>query len=468
MKLFWKKYWIWIAMIAGLLFASYRLRYFFWSPIPLGYDPWMYKWIFTAYINIFPNFDFSQLPSWIRHEPLLGIIMGSLWKIGINYDRVLTRWIGIINIIPGILIYILIKKENKRIGMLAARIYRLSCAQYQLFWRWYLKQAIAINILLLLLLCIQNKKILWQWILFFVLIILHKHTALYAWALLIGYMLTLWSKNKRLPRKEMAFWMGAGMIGMAFYIPLWSQIMPEAIKSVQTTFWGAGVWWDFMTKIMYLKLERLIIIISWIWAVKSIFQKKIDIYVVWYLVGFFWILLGLVNFNRTIVFFDIFVSILAAYALYYLIVQYKKIWIYIVGIWIFSMAINYIVYVNTNAHPLISMQEFSSIKDLSTSTEKNAIIMSTHRNYTPWIMWRSQRDSINPWMSELNIWNHAERNIRWSSDGLQKCAMLKNTYESLHRPLYIWMWNQQLSENMKNQNCLIKINENLTKVVYPK
>jgi hypothetical protein len=78
---FWEKYWVWILLGLGLLLWLYRLRYFVGNEIPLGYDPWMYKWIFVEYGKISWNFDFSVLPGWVRHEPLLGTIMAIIGKM---------------------------------------------------------------------------------------------------------------------------------------------------------------------------------------------------------------------------------------------------------------------------------------------------------------------------------------------------------------------------------------------------
>ncbi|HCY20529.1 TPA: hypothetical protein DIC40_01415 [Patescibacteria group bacterium] len=61
-----------------------------------------------------------------------------------------------------------------------------------------------------------------------------------------------------------------------------------------------------------------------------------------------------------------------------------------------AVGFNYIVHININAIPLISKEEFSAIKNIKNRTEENAIIINSHKNYTPWIMGWSQRDYINP------------------------------------------------------------------------
>lgn len=451
-KNFWKEYWIWFFLFVGLVIGAYRLRYFLGSEIPLGYDPGMYKWIFTSYMHILWNFDFSQLPGRVRHEPLLWTIMAMLWKLGANFDWRLTRWIGIINLIPWILIFLLLRKEHKWMGALAAWLYWVSIVGYQVFWWWYFKQVIAVNLLLLILLCLQNKKFIWQWILFFLLVILHKHTALYTWAILFGYTILDRYSSKKIPRKQIWIWLVAGIFGLIVYIPIWNQIMPEAIKAAGTVV-ASKTDWDFLTRVLYLRFERLILLFSGVWIIWRRTKKKFNMLDIGYLIWVIWLVLGIVNYNRTIVFFDLFVVMMAAYGLWNIYLRNKKFWLFLLGLVALTTGINYLLHVTTNADPLISYEEFSSIKNLAFKTEPNAIIINSHKNYTPWIMGWSQRDYINPGMADLDKRNHDERIKRWENDWAYKCQILENSYKKLNRPIYLWLGEQQMKENITNGNC---------------
>ena len=452
-KAFLRTYWVWIALGIGFLLGTYRLIYFMHSNIPLGYDPGMYKWIFTAYMHMLPGLNFATLPSWIRHEPLLWLIMWVIGKLWGNFDWRLTRWIWLINIIPGFLIFLLLKKEHKRTWVLAAWLYWTSITQYQLFWWWYFKQAIAVNLLLLILIAIQNKKLLWQGILFFLLIVLHKHTALYAGAIIGCSFLWEIRTTKTIPRKRIGILFGVWILALLCYIPLRNQIMPEAVKAASSTFAWIGTGWDFITRVQYIRFEWLIILFSIFWFYKKIKNNSFDLLCIWYIIGIIWVILGIVNFNRTLVFLDIFVVILAWYGLYEIYRKHKLFWLYAIGLIVISTGINYIKHIETNAQWLINSQEFAAIKNIPNITEANAIIMTTHKNYTPWMMWRSERDYINPWMAELDKRDHAKRIQRWANNNIQKCTMLESSYKTLHRPLYIWQWSQQASENISAENC---------------
>ena len=455
---FWKKYWSWILLGLSLLLWLYRLRYFVGNEIPLGYDPGMYKWIFVEYSKILWNFDFSLLPGWVRHEPLLGTIMAIIGKMWANFDWRLTWWIWIISLIPWFLIFVLLKKENKWMWVIWAWLYWTSIVGYQVFWRGYFKQVIAVNLMLLVLLFIQKKKVFRQSILFLIIIVLHKHTALYTWAILFGSWILERYTSKKFPWKQTIFRWLAGIIWLAMYIPIWNQIMSEAVKATWTII-SSQTDGDFLSRFLYIRVAWLIVLLSifgliWKWE-----KKQFDEFNIWYIVWVFWLLLSVVNYNRAIVFFDIFVVILAAYGIWNLYNfvckkwEIKKFWIFIFVAIAFASGFNYVVHINTNAITLISQEEFDSIKNIGNITEENAIIINSHKNYTPWIMWRSQRNYINPGMAELDKRNHQERTNRWENDGNYKCEALGKSYRELRIPFYLWLGQDQFPENLSNGNC---------------
>jgi len=110
-----------------------------------------------------------------------------------------------------------------------------------------------------------------------------------------------------------------------------------------------------------------------------------------------WVSFGLINYNRTLVFFDIFVIYRVAYFLVEIVRTEKRIGIPLI---IISIGINCTLYLFHiafyNQNILISEDEFTAINKIADTTEPNAIIMNTHKNYSPRIMGRGQRDYINP------------------------------------------------------------------------
>jgi hypothetical protein len=142
------------------------------------------------------------------------------------------------------------------------------------------------------------------------------------------------------------------------------------------------------------------------------------------------------------------VIIFAAYFLLKIFQLHSSFWTSLIFIGLLGWSMNYVIYSNNQAHPLISQEEFTSIKNLKDITEPNALIMNTHRNYSPWIMGRSQRSYINPGMSDMDARTHQQWNQWREGNGQQKCTMLQSTYAPLSRPLYLWMGSQQFVENL--------------------
>lgn len=475
MKIFYKrieKNIIRIILGLGILIWFYRLWYFIYSNVPLWYDPGMYKEIFNSYVKVLQHLDFSLLPNWVRHEPLLWIITALLHKTWISFDRLITRGIWLINLIPWFLLFRFFKsRKNPRLGILSALLYRTSIVQYEIF-RWnYFKQTIAVSIMILIIILWEKKKLIAQTILFFLLILLHRHTAIFTLAILSISTLIQRIKTKNFPRKQVIYRFIAGIIALLIYIPIRNRVMPEAIKAVSNSFWSQTMWWDFMNIISYIKLQRSIIILSIIWLFVQIKNKKFDMWMIWYWISIIWIIVHLVNFNRTIVFLDIFVIVLAAYALIEIIKLSKKFWLK--SIWIMFTVlfclvstIHYLWYVAKRNIPLISQEEYNAIKNLDIQIEKNAIVMVTHRNYNPWIMWRANRDYINPGMSDTDKRTQENWNHRWLNDGKIKCEMLKQTYEILQRPLYLRLWELQFIENLDWWDCFKLVRQWTTRRLY--
>jgi hypothetical protein len=467
-----KKNIIWILLILWFLIWLFRLWYFVYSDVPLGYDPGMYKEIFNSYIKVLSHFDLNLLPVRVRHEPLLWIIAASLHQMWISFDRLLTRGIWIINLLPWLLLFFYFKSNRKpEVGLLVALLYWTSIVQYEVFWWNYFKQAIAISFMIMILFLWEKKNLFFQSFLFFLLILLHRHTAIFTWIILAIWFLYQRIWTKKFPWKEILYLFISWILALLMYIPLWNRIMPEAIKAVGNSIWWESPWWDFINIFNYIKLQRPIIILSFRWLFIQIRKRKFDLWLIGYWLWVIWIVFSLVNFNRTIVFLDIFVILFAAYALIEIInisknIWLKSVWILFVSIFCAWNAIYYLWYVADRNVPLINQEEYSSIKYLDYILEKNAIIMTTHRNYTPRIMWRSNRDYINPGMSDMDKRTHLNWNNRRLNDGKIKCEMLMNTYYSLHRPLYIWFWKNQFKENLYWWYCFKLISHWTSRQLY--
>lgn len=443
-------------LLIWLLLWLYRLKPFLVSKIPFGYDPWIYKAIFQAYNNILPWINFTSLPSWAIHEPFLAIIGNFFHTFGVSRDWMVTRWIGILNLIPWIIIYLIFRRSNKIVWVTWVLLYYISITQYHVFWRNYMKQTLALSFMLLSLFFLESKKNTWFGIFFLVTLFLHRHTSVYLSATIFLYLVSQTITTKKIPWKIIIICLVAGISSLIFYLPMREKLlMWKIINMAQTTSWWEWFGGDFFPRIDYLKYSFVAIFLSAIWIVFKVRLKKFDIYFWWLVVWVLWTVLWLINFNRTLVFLDLFVIINAGFGIEQALKfypKYKKYLLWFFWILFLVSSYKYFDYISSHSYTLISPEEFQTIKSLANSTEKNAIIMNTHRNYTPWIMGYTDRERLSPWMSQVKTWDFDWRVKRRSSDWTIKCQMLEE-YKALWKPIYIFIGQQQFPENLQNNYC---------------
>lgn len=454
----------------------YRLFYFLNSSIPLWYDPGIYKYYFHIWDQIL-HFQKVFIPAWLQYEPWLGIFVNVLNMFGISFDSSITWWIGLASFLPGLILFFLFRKQNKWLALVMALLYRISIVQYETFLRCYYKQIVAISFMLLALYFVQSKKYIVSWIFLVLLFFFHKSTSLFTVGVLWLYLIYQMIQSKKIPWKLL---MSLGVLWWLWLLLYW-QIAPTLLKEsrrlVTTTFGGNWFAGDFLSRWQYFANGGVVIILGIVACLWKIYTKKIDIFFRWVVFGLLWTGLQLANYKRFFTFLDMLAIINAGQliiALYDHIkdIKTKRIWnmtrVWFLFFVIFGFSIlsyKYVDEVKLKSHPFIVSQEFEAIKQLSVITESNAIIIDTHRNYTPWIMWYTSRDRISPGMTLLpsrleKDWEN-NRVKWWRADGPIKCQMLQE-YKKLWRPLYLWIWQQQFPENLQWQNCLVLYREGIT------
>lgn len=253
----------------------------------------------------------------------------------------------------------------------------------------------------------------------------------------------------------------AWVLALLCYIPLWNRIIPDSVQLTKSTFLGDGYGGTFISRMDFLRLQGLWIILSICWVARAtILKKKITIRTIGYIIGMIWVSFGLINYNRTLVFFDIFVIYRVAYFLVEIVRTEKRIGIPLI---IISIGINCTLYLFHiafyNQNILISEDEFTAINKIADTTEPNAIIMNTHKNYSPRIMGRGQRDYINPWMADIDIRPQKTRNNWRLGDGAAKCSMIKQVFEVYNRPIYIRIGERQPIENFSGATCVKAVSQ---------
>ncbi len=433
-----------------LLLFLFKIQYYFFHKIPLWYDSGFYIANFFDYKKIFRNFNFNLIESRNHNEPLIWILANIFKFLWLSYKNFLILWIIFSSFFPIFIFYLLFQKKQL-IFLFTSILYLTSIVQFEAFFWIYLKQIIWISCILLSIHFLNKKKYIWLFLTLFFSIFLHRHTSLFLFSLTFVYIIyqtIIWKIDKKI----LLYFFWTSIIWIWFYFFFRKELLFEAIHLLKTTYLWKWMWWYFLWFSEYIKYELILIMFSFFIFIKKIYKKNIDIFLIWYFMWLIWILFKFVNYNRQIIFFDIFTIILASNIFYTIRWKWKKIYKTLI-ITFFIVRILFFWYYNiTHSKSLISKQEFSEIKKLSTLPD-NKILMVTHRNYTPRIAWYWLHKRISPWYSYINKRTKEERNKRRLSNWVDKCNMLKKTYPNKFYNIYIFLWENQIFSNYNNWKC---------------
>ena len=443
----------------GLALWLYRWIHFLSSDIPLWYDAGFYKLIFSVYHTVISTWSTSSIPYWFEHEPLIGVLWFFFHLLGISYDQMIMQGTLLLSLLPGVILFVLFRKEHSYLAALLAILYWTSLVQYELFYWVYIKQILGIALMLLMLYYSNGKRYLLSALFLFLIILLHRTTALYAALTLVMFIGFTTLQQKKFPVKLVLMGLWAIALWLCIYIPFWSIIS----WGIPMLFSGYGGY--FLDKQTYILYSAFPLFLSLVWLFAAIKKKKVDIFFWWYVVWVLWILVWLVNFNRVLGFLDIFVLIFAFRGVVFLFQTRKRLGRgIVVPLLVYSIR-QYISFVPRNMETLIIPEEFTVIKSFAQTLDPSAIIMITSKNYTPWIAGYAEREYISPGYSALNTRDENTWNQWWEVDGQGKCSLLKD-YQSLNRPLYLWIGQDQYGENLSWGNCLSLVKHYSTSVLY--
>ncbi len=416
--------------------AIYRVVPYFSSMIPLGYDPWVYRGIYLAYIKLIPFFHFSHVPYWIMHEPLRGILSVLVSKIWISIDMFLTFWLGFFSVLWGVLVFLCTKKYGRQTAIFAMIIFRISIIQYHAFELCYFKQIIGVN-LILLLIFLRNKKIYRRSISALIaLVLLHRTTTLYLWATSLLRIFLQYFQTKKINRKFIIVWVVSWTAGLVLYGPLFPRLVLDFFHPLISTVGGAGEQGNFFSLQQFRRFVMFLIVPTLYAVYLKIKNKEYDLVFSGFIIGIIRTSLGLLNAKRMQIHLDVFLILMTGYALFHLFKTSKRRKSWLIYIFIFLQMVYYFWYVSQNRTPLITQWELTSITTLKTILPANALVVVTDSAISPRVVWYAEYDVIWPWLSDINTRTHAQRNQWRPANGKVKCDMFQ-VYKKLDRPLYM-------------------------------
>jgi len=155
------KYFLHILLFIAILLWLYRVFWFISNPVPLGYDPGLYKMLFDEYAQNLPNIRFDNLSPWVMetYPPLLGLLSNVLIIIGFSSEFILSYGMWFFSLFTIFPLYMMAKKYlGINSALIVVIIFCISITQYQAFWLNYFKQSLGIILMLPALYTIDTKK----------------------------------------------------------------------------------------------------------------------------------------------------------------------------------------------------------------------------------------------------------------------------------------------------------------------
>jgi len=486
-SVFFKNKLITILLIISIWLGIYRIIPFFDVNIAFGYDPWIYRFMFMDYINNLPNIDFDNLNSYTRWWLALYLwnFVNILYIIWFNVDDLLSFGLWFFSLITWVFIYLNLKKHSKITGIIGVMLFMISVIQYKSFGMNYYKQIIWVIFFLSIFFLLERKKYLLSLPLIISVFTVHRPSGLFFLIVFIAYKIFDYFKYRTEKKflekninkkwysekiKNIKFWIKdwiivllSWLIALLMYLPLFQELILNLIKPLVTTIASSSSSWSFFSIADFIKYNYLFIIIGLYWFYLKFKNKDFDYIFIWYLVWVLWTILKLFFYNRFLIFFDIFLILLAAYFFGVIFKENKKIFYFLFISFFFLQSYIYYNYVSSNNKAEISQIELDNIKKINTLIPENSYLMVNSKSRSPWLAWYTLKPVIAPGLFEYDVLWLEWWKKWWFWNWKIKCEILKEHYGKLDRPIYFWktkfrLWNKLYDENLKWWNCFEKTN----------
>lgn len=450
---------IYILLFISIVLWIYRIVPYFSTNIPFWYDPWIYRFMISEYIQNLPNIQFSNLSEYTKSwlEPHLWFLSNIFHLIWYNIDYILTFWVWFFSIITSIFIYINLKNYSKVTAVIWIIIFLISIIEYQAFWWNYYKQILGIIFMLAWSYLIEKKKYVLSLPLIISLFTIHKATWLYFLITFILYKTINFFLNKSKETKDIQIIFTWWIIALTMYIPLFKEQILELLTPLFNTLlkeWNSGT---FFSKEDFWKYNFFIVLPSIYWLYYKIKKKNFDIITCGYITWMIWVWFWLFFYSRFYIFFDIFIILNAAYWFWTLYKNKKNTFLILFYIFFICQSLFYYNYLSNNNTPLINTKEFENIQKINTIVPKDSMIMVTHKHYSSWLSWYTNFPVIAPWFLNYDIWGFNQWKTWWHWDWEHKCKMLEGiNLKYPQKQTYLWVGSDQPPANIWNWICFNK------------
>lgn len=440
-----------IAILACLLvFLGTRTYPYFFSSLPLGYDPGLYFYLFKKYSQL-PLLSFISLPDWLISTFQPGIAVFSKFLNNfLSPEQQLIPLIIFFNFLLFISIYLFSKKLfNKKTALWAILIFTCSALQYRFYWYYYLKNIAALSFLFFAFTLFLSRS---YWALIFTVLVAYFHQQTAVFMLAIILFLAIFQKKQR--PYYLTIFLSTLIAALPYYIKTFNLSLLPLVQPILNTFGTpSGTFYNFYTSLL-LSLPYLI---PGIYGFYLLIRKsKYWLITVPFILTTVIVVFNLFFSRRFIPFWDLFLIILASYGLSQFFKKKIKFTKILYFLYPLILVIFISIFVYKTSQPLILAEELKEIKTLN-ETEPNAYVLVTDEAYMPWVYGWSNRKTIAPGFGEYDIfWTEDEWQQFWlAPDNDLKIKLL----QKLPQPLYIFRGERGYQVNLDfSPTCLERVN----------
>lgn len=397
----------WLIYVSLGLTVISRLYWYFFSKVPLGYDPGWYKWVFDhPFAEEWTKSVFPWLFSFVGY--VLSFIFGSAF---------LVKW-GAVALSVGIcfaLYYYLSKIINRDVGLIASLLYAVSYTMYKVFWWNYIKNMIGMILLLVAYYYMMEykKNDSQKNRLIFILVAgiiggMHRPAALIIGVSYLCYYLYLCYTSKKFLYNE--FITGLGIIVLMLLFNF-DRLLEFAIGpalgygvTVLTGDAGSGTFFNF-TNYWYYAVSYMPFALVGILKLKD--KNFLKYGAVLCLVT---VVFKIYFYNRFIIYLDFFMLIFAAYGLFVLLLNHKWMGYVVLAYVIIFSGHHFVTSIGDDA-PLINDAEFNFIKEMDCS-----LPVVTPPGLATWVKGYSDCEVYSPGMFDNNPYNKEGWDAFWNEE----------------------------------------------------
>ena len=414
-------------MLVLILVGFILLRlipYFFWQ-VPTGYDAGIYLFLFKT---------FPQIPQWqkLGFSPGLFYLTWPLTKLGIPPESLLIPLqIAAEVFLFGCLYWVVKKLIDKKTALLAVFLLTVSTVQFRAFWYFYVKNVLALSLMILALYFLSQKKLIKTLLFSFLVAIFHLPTFL---------MLFLIMLLSNLKMAGLAILLGglAYLTNFQLGIKPFLQPLLTISKGSSGSFYSLTISW--LLTLLYLPLA--------IYGLKK--KSNLRPFLAGALICLGWVVMRLFFYNRFFITLNIFLIFWAAIGLRQLMKKYQQ-HLDIFQFYFAAGIIFIVAFVFKTGQPLINRQLLNEIKAFQ--AEPEAVILSLGRADTAWLMGWTEYPVI--------AWGYGGEDKYWDREQWQRIfdpAAVEEKiklFKLLPQPVYVFLneTNLNLLTDLQRSPC---------------